>query len=117
LFGLAAMKDKDMDENKLDFTQEFAAMIGESVERTSAFVIDQVEDLSLWVMEKANESNPDDENLAQVGKVLHSMRKVMAQIPQAAGSLAAVSTLIGLRLSRDAMQAMKKFRDGQYPEA
>jgi len=96
-----------MDEEKQDFTHQVAAVIGDSVEKTSAFVIDQVEDLSLWFMEKAAESNPNSENLAQVGQVLHSMRKVMAQLPQAAGSLAESSTFIGLRLGHDAWRAVK----------
>jgi hypothetical protein len=97
-----------MEQPPSDFARQAATTIGDSVEKTSAFIVDQVEGLSLWMMEQAAENYPNSENLEPISDIVHSLRKVLTHVPRLAGSLAAGSTFIGLRLGRGTWKAMTK---------
>jgi hypothetical protein len=107
----------DMEHHETDFAHQAATAVGDSIEKTSALVIDQVEDLSIWMMEKAADNNPNSEGLAQIGDIVHNARQVMNHIPRLAGSLAAGSTFFGLRLGSLALRAMREFADTPEREA
>jgi hypothetical protein len=106
-----------MENSERDFTRQAATVIGDSVEKTSAYVIEQVEDLSLWMMEQAAEGNPNSEGLTQLGDIMHSARQVMSHVPRLAGSLAAGSTYFGLRLGGLTLRVVQKLAEPSRRDA
>jgi hypothetical protein len=75
-----------------------ARVIGDSVQRSSAFLIDQLEDISLWMLEQASNATPKSQGLAIAGRVLHGVHKTLPRVPQVAGQIAETSTYVGISL-------------------
>jgi hypothetical protein len=100
-----------MEQDDQDFITQAADVVGESVEKAASLLIDEMEDLSLWFMEKAAQAYPENPNLGQVNQILNSLRKVTPHVPQLAGHLVASSIFIGLSLGRETVRITKKLLD------
>lgn len=85
-----------------------ARVIGDSVQRSSAFLIDQLEDISLWMLEQASDAKPRSEGLAIAGRLLHGLHKALPRVPQLAGQIAETSTYVGISLGEGLIRLTHK---------
>ena len=85
-----------------------ASVIGDSVQRSSAFLIGQLEDLSLWMLEQASNTTPKNQGLAFTGRVLHGLHQALPSVPPFAGQVAEKSTYLGISLGEGAIRLTKR---------
>ena len=85
-----------------------ANVIGDSVQRSSAFLIGQLEDISLWMLEQASNSTPKNEGLAITGRVLHGLHQALPKVPPLAGQIAEKSTYLGISLGEGVIRLTNK---------
>jgi hypothetical protein len=85
-----------------------ASVIGDSVQRSSAFLISQLEDISLWMLEQASNATPKNKGLALTGRVLHGLHQALPGVPPFAGQIAEKSTYLGISLGEGIMRLTNK---------
>jgi hypothetical protein len=97
-----------MKQGKDSLKAKTASVIGDSVQRSSAYLIDQLEDISLWMLEQASSSSPKSEGLAIAGRVLHRLHQALPNVPPFAGQIADKSTYLGISLGEGVIRLTNK---------
>jgi hypothetical protein len=95
-----------------NLSRQTAEVIGETVERTISFFFDELEDLSLWMMEQAASAETGNRGLTEVGRTLHSLQRISKEVPPLVGRFVAGSTLVGFRFGGSAIKATQRILIG-----
>jgi hypothetical protein len=96
-----------MSQERETISYQTAAAVGNNIEKTTAFVLDQLENFSLKLMEEAAAAFPENEGVRFVGRTIRQARRVTVPIPDLIGHLAAGTTFLSLRLGVETIGSIK----------
>jgi hypothetical protein len=107
--------DEHTDPDDDDFARRLASRVGSGVERSLEGILDELEDISLWLMERAAGGGIPDERIATAADTVRKLHHRSRPVPRQLGRIVAAATLAGARIGAELRRALDEVaEDGTF---
>ena len=102
----ATAVDEHIEPDDDDFPRRLASRVGSGVERSLEGILDELEDISLWLMERAAGGGIPDERMTTAADTVRKLHHRSRPVPRQLGRIVAAITLAGARIGAELRRAL-----------
>ena len=111
----ATAVDEHIDPDDDDFARRLASRLGSGVERSLEGILDELEDISLWLMERAAGGGIPEARMATAAETVRKLHHRSRPVPRQLGRIVAAATLAGARIGAELRRALDEVaEDGTF---